>query len=322
MAKVWQELGDGWVLEAVEPGQVPEEVRGALPVPASVPGTVTTDLLAAGLIPDPYLDENERRLDWIGRQAWRYRCDFTASAQLGTVSELAFDGLDTLARIELNGHELASTANMHRRYRFDVSDRLVDGTNELVVEFASPWGPSEQAAADGWPDVYSPHTYIRKMACNFGWDWGPILVTAGIWRSVTPRAADDRPRSARCDRRLTVRRRGTRPRSRSTSLGPGERASSSRRGRTIEARAVAAGRAAVRTGSSVDVDVLELWWPVGLGEQRAVRRSVRLSRGRRRRDAWRDASASAVVRLDTTPDADGIAVRARRQRACRSRSAA
>jgi beta-mannosidase len=300
MAKVWQELGDGWVLESVEPGQVPEEVRDALPVPAAVPGTVTTDLLAAGLIPDPYLDENEQRLDWIGRQAWRYRCHFTASAQPGTVSELAFDGLDTLARIELNGHELASTANMHRRYRFDVSNRLVDGTNELVVEFASPWGPSEQAAADGWPDVYSPHTHIRKMACNFGWDWGPILVTSGIWRSVrleqwtTARLGAVRPQVTVADGKgLAV-----------VDIDVvGTDAEVTARVGGVEVKTLTDhGRARVE----LTVPDPELWWPVGYGEQPLYELEVQLSKNGGLLDSWSKKIGFRSVDVDTVPDADGI----------------
>ena len=26
--------------------------------------------------------------------------------------------------------------------------------------------------------------YIRKMACNYGWDWGPVVPTSGIWRGI------------------------------------------------------------------------------------------------------------------------------------------
>ena len=37
-------------------------------LPATVPGTVHTDLLAAGKIPDPFYGDNEKDLQWIGEK--------------------------------------------------------------------------------------------------------------------------------------------------------------------------------------------------------------------------------------------------------------
>jgi len=132
-------LHDGWTLhvDADPLGLVPERVRAALPIPATVPGVVHTDLLAAGVIPDPYLDRNELELDWIGRVAWRYELDFVADPQPDQQHELAFDGLDTVATVDLNGARIAQTENMHRRYQMRVTDQLRSGTNRLTVRFAS-----------------------------------------------------------------------------------------------------------------------------------------------------------------------------------------
>lgn len=108
-------LHDGWTLTADGP------VPPALPaggVPAAVPGCVHTDLLAAGLIDDPYLDDNEERLGWIGRTDWTYRTDFAWAADGHEFTDLCFDGLDTVATVLLNGTRIGSTANQHRSYRF------------------------------------------------------------------------------------------------------------------------------------------------------------------------------------------------------------
>ena len=86
-----------WTLRVLD-GPAPQEVVGRA-VPATVPGTVHTDLLAAGLIPDPYLDENEAALQWVGRTSWRYATTLaTAAPEDGEHVELVFDGLDTVAR--------------------------------------------------------------------------------------------------------------------------------------------------------------------------------------------------------------------------------
>lgn len=183
-------LHDGWTLhlESDPDGLVPAAVRDALPIAATVPGVVHTDLLAAGLIPDPYVDATERELDWIGRVAWRYELGFDAARVPGEEAELAFDGLDTVATVELNGVELGRTENQHRRYRFRATPHLRSGGNTLVVRFASAWGFGEAEAVrvgGRMPSQYpGPFNHLRKSACNFGWDWGPALVTAGIWRPV------------------------------------------------------------------------------------------------------------------------------------------
>ena len=29
-----------------------------------------------------------------------------------------------------------------------------------------------------------PYNYQRKMACSYGWDWGPITISSGIWKPI------------------------------------------------------------------------------------------------------------------------------------------
>ncbi|MFD0776683.1 glycoside hydrolase family 2 protein, partial [Streptomonospora algeriensis] len=181
-----QTLHEDWLLSATA-GPVPEEIAGRT-VPAQVPGSAHTDLLAAGLIADPYLDTAETGLAWVHRTAWRYTLTFDAEEpQPGERVDLAFDGLDTVATVRLNGHRLGSTANMHRTYRFDVREALRGGANELTVDFspALDYAEQERERLGHRPHANAhPYNMIRKMACSFGWDWGPDLQTAGIWKPV------------------------------------------------------------------------------------------------------------------------------------------
>lgn len=157
------------------------------PVPATVPGCVHTDLLAAGLIPDPYRDDNETRLGWIGRTDWAYETVFGWEDAGERRVDLVCEGLDTIADIELNGVPVGSARNMHRRYRFDLAGALRPGENRITVHFSAPYGYAEHWRAElgDRPAAYAePYPFIRKMACNFGWDWGPTLVTSGIWRPI------------------------------------------------------------------------------------------------------------------------------------------
>jgi beta-mannosidase len=191
----------GWTLRPAA-GAVPAPVSAAGPIAASVPGCVHTDLARAGLIPDPFLDDHERLLAWVGLADWCYATSFDWAPAGADRVELVFEGLDTVATIELNGVVLARTANMHRTYRLDVGGVLVAGENRLSVTFASAVRHADRAslALGARPHVNGhPFNAIRKMACNFGWDWGPDLVTAGIWRPVwlqswsTARLAEVRP---------------------------------------------------------------------------------------------------------------------------------
>ena len=181
-------LTDGWTLSVLD-GPAPESVRAAR-VPATVPGSVHTDLLAAGLIADPYLDDNEALLAWIGLCDWRYETQFEWQAPAATgwarsAAELVFEGLDTVATVRLNGSVVAKTRNMHRSYRFDVRGLLREGRNELQVDFASAIRAADAASLElgSRPHAnHHPDNALSKMACSFGWDWGIDTTTAGLWR--------------------------------------------------------------------------------------------------------------------------------------------
>lgn len=180
------DLTSGWTLSLVD-GPVPEGAPAIEGVPATVPGCVHTDLLAAGIIPDPLDGDNESRLSWLWRCDWRYALDFEASVADGEHVELVLDGLDTIAVVTLNGVELGRTDNQFRQYRYDVAEALRDGTNSLVIEFSSALNEAEERERvhGAYPHVNDhPFTMVRKSACSFGWDWGPVTITAGIWKPV------------------------------------------------------------------------------------------------------------------------------------------
>lgn len=179
-----RDLDEGWSVRPTR-GPVPSGlVLDA--VPATVPGSVHTDLLAAGLIPDPYLDSNEGVLAWIGACDWEYRTTFAWSAGGHDRHDLVLDGVDTVATVTVNGAEVGRTANMHRSYRFDVASALREGDNELVVSFTSPVTYANQQAIDLGirPQSGNAHPFyaMRKMACSFGWDWGIATATSGLWK--------------------------------------------------------------------------------------------------------------------------------------------
>jgi beta-mannosidase len=173
-------LHEGWTLTVTD-GPIPFPVRD---LPATVPGTFLTDLLDAGLVPDPYLDRNEHELAWSGECDLLYRTAFELDELPPGRTDLVAASLDTAATVVLNGIEVATVQNQHRSWRFPVESLLRTGTNTLEIRFASPLRTArENAAAQGDLPVVGndlPYNALRKMACNFGWDWGPVLVTSGI----------------------------------------------------------------------------------------------------------------------------------------------
>lgn len=162
-------------------------------MPASVPGTVHTDLLAAGKIPDPFYRMNELDVQWVDTERWVYRKEFDISKDFldGDAIHLVAEGLDTFAEIILNGKSVAKTSNMFVAHRFAIKSLLKIGNNILEICFDSPTirikKLEEQYGAlqvSHVPYGVYARVYARKAQYSFGWDWGPKLSTTGIWRSI------------------------------------------------------------------------------------------------------------------------------------------
>ncbi len=159
---------------------------------ATVPGSVFSDLLAQGLIPDPFYGENEKLVGWVSDVDWEYQRTFDVDpALLGEdCIELVCAGLDTIAEVELNGQAIGSTQNIFRSYRLDVKSWLKPAGNRLTVRLKSPTGyiAAQQGVRNLPPGVHSKAAHIRKVQSHFGWDWGPVLPGAGIWKEISIQA--------------------------------------------------------------------------------------------------------------------------------------
>ena len=168
--------------------------------PATVPGTVHTDLMANDLIEDPFFRLNERSVQWVDKEDWWYETTFTATTDEVNAEnqEIVFLGLDTYAKIYLNHQLIDYTDNMHRTWRYNVKGILKEGENLLEVQFDSPikvdlpkydqfdytfnTGPDQSQNGGIFNKTLS--IFARKAGYHYGWDWGPRLVTSGIWRPV------------------------------------------------------------------------------------------------------------------------------------------
>lgn len=163
---------------------------------AKVPGTVHTDLIRDGVIPDPFYFQNEKAVQWVEHADWEYKTTFKPDAKVFNHQrlELVFEGLDTYASVYLNDRLILEADNMFRTWRVDVSKLLNEGENTLYIRFKSPIRAGMERRSNYrsyYPDVNEQapkaahtSTYIRKAPYHYGWDWGPRLVTSGIYKSV------------------------------------------------------------------------------------------------------------------------------------------
>lgn len=171
-------------------------------MPATVPGTVHADLLANGVIDDPHYRLNEYDVQWIENKDWIYKTIFKVDDNLlhFNVVELIFEGLDTYTDIYLNNNHILETDNMYIAHKINVKDNLKAGDNELRVVFHSPVEKGMEkltqlnyllpAANEQAPEGKQTNIFTRKAPFHYGWDWGPRLVTSGIWRNVALNAYD------------------------------------------------------------------------------------------------------------------------------------
>ena len=108
----------------------------------------------------------------------------------GVITDLVFKGLDTFATVRLNGIEILKSNNMFLEHRVDVS-RILEPENVLEIVFDSALLRGRQLIQQHQHEhrfiarqTEDGRIPVRKAQYNWGWDWGPILMTAGPWRPV------------------------------------------------------------------------------------------------------------------------------------------
>jgi beta-mannosidase len=154
---------------------------------ATIPGTVHTDLFANQLIPDPFFGSNEKQLQWIENENWEYETTFSISEKeiSNENIELEFEGLDTYATVYLNGKIVLEADNMFRKWIISAKKHLKKGKNHLKIVFQSAVQKGkEEAEKLSYTLPEKERVFVRKAQYQFGWDWGPKFVTAGIWKKV------------------------------------------------------------------------------------------------------------------------------------------
>ena len=253
---------------------------------AHVPDSVYADLMADGTMPDPFWRENELDAFERMKKDYVYQRTFTVTeAQLAHAHvELVCEGLDTLAHVSLNGREIAFADNMHITWVWDVKEQLHAGENTLEIRFDSPilYCAKKAEEAPGWEssDATPGFRHLRKAHCMFGWDWGPRLPDAGIWRPIFLRTWD----AARLENAMMLQTHHDgvvdvtiRPEIAGESAWSAEITAPDGEVMIIPETTAAE--------QVITIEHPQLWWPNGLGKQPLYRVTVRLATGDTR--MWR-----------------------------------
>ena len=170
-------LHDNWTVSSVNGNQA---------YPATVPGNIFSDLMDNEVIKDPFVDENEHKVQWVSDSVWVYKSTFNLPKTILNKQHITlnFDGLDTYASVLLNGKALIKTNNAFRNYTLPVKD-LVAAKNSIEIQFEPTSIHENKAKAK--LDVTMPEgnrIFTRKAQFQYGWDWGPALNTSGIWKDI------------------------------------------------------------------------------------------------------------------------------------------
>ncbi len=160
---------------------------------AEAPLTAHTNLMDNKLIPDPFKGCNEREVQWVNENEWWYRKEIDLTQELvdkDTV-ELFFGGLDTFATIWVNDVKVGEANNMFTPWRFNIKKEIKSGKNLIAIRFKPVYKVASDLEAQHKhkyaclsAENFSARPYVRKAQYSFGWDWGPTLPTAGIWREA------------------------------------------------------------------------------------------------------------------------------------------
>ena len=249
----WKMTGNGYEVE----GQIPGSVYSFLHIDNKI-------------LPDPHYRDNEKIYLEIAEHAYTFERNFEYIKTENPVI-LVCEGLDTLCSIYINGEHIADTDNMHIKHEFDISHAIKEGGNCIKI-VCNPINPyikekSAQGKLFGAYDCMEGYPYIRKAHCMMGWDWGPRLPDAGIWRSIYLKEnADGEIVNVEVLQRHENGRAFITPKINTTGAG------------TSLIEIIAPNGEALKLENDVETEIENpfLWWPNGLGRQDLYIVSVQL----------------------------------------------
>ena len=257
------------------------------------PTNIHHELRVLGLIPDEGVELNERKIQWVGEEDWIFRTEFPSPPDFREYDHvvLAFDGLDTIAKVTLNGEVVLECENMFTPQRAEVRKHLaigkLGGDNELEIYFSS----AARVARERWEEKGTDwkaireqtRVWVRKAQYHWGWDWGPSMITCGVWKDARLEMYHGRIKDVFADVRLDES-------CESAGVDLVVEMESPANGLTLNG-SVSSGSSRRRTENSTlsndqsvcrlsfKLDKPELWWPAGHGAQPLYQAEVELKAG-------------------------------------------
>jgi beta-mannosidase len=155
-------------------------------------GSVQEAYINSGLLPDPFVGENEKLFAWIENYDWTFEAVLKVdSIHVGHEYDLDFPSIDTYAKIYVNDVLCGSAENSFIHYYFSVTKLLKKGENKIRVVFQSPVKAKKKEAEtfvypapnDAGKVKVAP--YCRKPQYQFGWDWSLRMITMGFWEPAS-----------------------------------------------------------------------------------------------------------------------------------------
>ena len=313
-----KELNEGWKFK---------QARLSNWYPATVPGVVHTDLMDNKIIEDPFFRLNERGMQWIDKEDWIYQTTFQLTPEMmGRENiDLIFKGLDTYADVYLNEKKILEANNMFREWKTSIKPDLKPGENVLKIYFHSPikvdipkWDalPYQYEAGNDQSEnggVFNKKVsvFARKAGYHYGWDWGPRLVTSGIWRPVYVEAWDNARINDVFIRQPEVSK------SRASLIGEVEiladkeidqanvTITEAASGRVLAGQTVSLQKGINKISLPFSIKSPKLWWSNGLGEPHLYSFRTDLTVNNQTSDAWTEEVGLRSLKIINRPDEDG-----------------
>ena len=313
-----KELNEGWKFK---------QARLSNWYPATVPGVVHTDLMDNKILEDPFFRLNERGMQWIDKEDWIYQTTFQLTPEMmGRENiDLIFKGLDTYADVYLNEKKILEANNMFREWKTSIKPDLKPGENVLKIYFHSPikvdipkWDalPYQYEAGNDQSEnggVFNKKVsvFARKAGYHYGWDWGPRLVTSGIWRPVYVEAWDNARINDVFIRQPEVSK------SRASLIGEVEiladkeidqanvTITEAASGRVLAGQTVSLQKGINKISLPFSIKSPKLWWSNGLGEPHLYSFRTDLTVNNQTSDAWTEEVGLRSLKIINRPDKDG-----------------